>query len=153
MNRSFLLLVCLLVVMVTVVAGCAKPPLLGLKSPTELSKSDIQKVVEIALLTPEVQEELKKEPVYKADLQWVAIVWRGSEASELRYFEFNNVQNNPNYQLVSELAQWYPGVVIHFGEPSKWVIQVAVSLEAGKAVNVLSSPDLSSPGRFPPKSQ
>src|SRR3990170_8466 len=147
-SRLILTISFLVLISLVMVAGCAKPPP-GSQSPTELSDREKARVVEIALNTPEVQEQLKKEPKYKIDLQWVAIVWRGSEASELRYFEFDNVQNNPNYHLVSSSAVWYPGAVIHFGEPSKWVVQVAVSLEAGKAVNVLSSPDLSSPDRFP----
>lgn len=128
--------------------GCSARPA-GMESPAALSEAEKNKVIEIALDTPEAQQHLEEESSYTTDLVWVAIVWRGGEAAEIRYLPFENPQSDPNYRLVPEEAVWYPGATIRFGQPSSRVVQAAVDLETDQPVNVMSSPDLSSPDRFP----
>jgi len=147
-GKRLWLITTLLLMISFLMVGCARHPE-GLKNPKELTDIEKNRVIEIALHTPEATEWLKKESKYRTTLAWVSIVWWRGEASEIRYLPFEKPETDPNYQLVPQEAAWYPGVVIHFGEPSQFVIQVAVDLAKGKAVDVMSSPDLSSPERFP----
>ena len=49
-------------------------------------------------------------------------------------FEVWLVDNNSTDGTVEAVGKEYPDVTIMFGEPGKWIVSVAVDLEAGKAV-------------------
>ena len=65
--------VSLLGVVAFLLGGCAGHPE-GLKNPRELTDSEKDRVIEIALNTPEALRQLEKESTYRASLLWVAIV-------------------------------------------------------------------------------
>jgi len=105
--------------------------------PRELTGGEKAKVIELALNTPEVREWLEKESQYKASLEWVAINYENPEPYEWsweRIFEYDEIGKAA--ELVSEWTVVYPGVIIRFGEPTQFNIQVAVDLNTEKAVDV-----------------
>ena len=64
-----------LVVLVILVSGCAGHPK-GWQSPRELTGSEKDIIVKIALNTPEVLNQLETNKQYKTrDVDWIAIVW------------------------------------------------------------------------------
>jgi len=109
-------------------------PLVGCGgSEYRLSKSEKQKVVKIALNTPEVSERLEEEGQYVVRFMWMAVVWRDSEPSEVQFFYCDELEKRPG--SVSESAVFYPGVIIYIaGQPGSLI--VAVSLDTEQTVHV-----------------
>jgi len=105
----------------------------------QLTDSEKDKVIEIALSTPEVLKWLGKESKYKIRLAWAAIVWENSGYSVWQSLDYEVVDSGiPAY--VSKESNFYPEVVIHFGEPEQWVFQVDIDLETEKVVLVQEYP-------------
>ena len=95
-----------------------------------LTADEEARVIEIALGTPAAAEWLEKESVYTTRLVWVG-TWNEGSYSLL---EYDAVELGiPPYSWV-ESAVFYPGVVIHFGDPEEWVVMVGVDLETEKVV-------------------
>jgi len=138
----------LLVILVPLVSGCAGHPK-GWKSPRELTDIEKDRVVEIALNTPEALRQLETENKHKTtEVDWLAIVWDNSRWSAYWHIR-SEWETDPNYELVSEAAVFYPAVTIRFGEPEEWLVTVAVDLGTEKAVLVQEYPARKGPR--PPK--
>ena len=151
MEKRLWLPLSLLVAAALFVGSCTGHPE-GMENPRKLTEQEKAKVIDIALDAPRVSEWLEKESDYRIHgLDWYAIVWNssGDGYSQYRCFPYDDVETDPNYKLVPELALWYPGVTIAVGEGTIYQTQIAVDLAAEKAVMVLGPyPSLSSPDRF-----
>ena len=167
MRSRLWLAVILLVVAVLLAGGCAVQPA---RSPEEevepvitegsrwfpesdknfrqLTESEKGKVIEIALNTPQALKWLKKESQYETRLGWMAIRWENSKYAEWWALDYEVVESGVP-AFVSPLAVFYPEVLIHFGEPKQWVVQVAVDLETGEVALVEEYPFRTGP--TPPK--
>ncbi len=117
-----------------------------------LTEEEKEKAIEIALSTPAALEWRQKESQYRTSIDWIALnpTPEGEGYAGYRRFEYEIVEKGiPRGTIditppgsperivsvgVPEDAEIYPDVTILFGEPSKWVVSVAVDLEAGKAV-------------------
>lgn len=162
--KSRLWLATVLFVLIALVAGCAKVPRTvridnigaeGYDSPQKLTDSQQQRVVEIILNTPEAKEKPPVKSILRVSPTWTAIVWDNSQYSYLNcFFGLEGVEADPEYQTVPEVAAWYPGATIYFGDPQVshdgWLIQAAVDLGAGKAVHIISCPYRVEPVSPPP---
>ena len=151
MGKRLWLATSLLVVMAVLVGGCTGHPK-GMKSLRELTDSEKERVIEIALNTPEALKWREKQRYYDTSLDWVAMVWDGSEYeySEWRWIDYE-WEADENLKYVPEAAVFYPLVTIWFVSPRRWVIlvrwviQVAVDLETEKVVLVHEYPPKESP--------
>lgn len=117
------------------IASCTKGS--ATPMPRELTGGEKAKVIALALNTPEVREWLEKESQYKASLEWVAINYENPEPYEysaMYVFEYDEIEKAA--ELVSEWTVVYPGVIIRFGEPTRFNIQVTVDLNTEKTVAV-----------------
>jgi hypothetical protein len=101
--------------------------------------SEKARVTAAALDTPEIRAQLKKEPVYKTNLSWIAIVWNGSQTSELRVLDYD-WRNDPNFALVTRSSVFYALELFNFGEPANWQVYMAVNPDTGKAFVVMENP-------------
>jgi hypothetical protein len=131
------------------VTGCAGH-VRGMKDVRWLTDAEKEKMVEIALATPQATERLAQYgPAYKADLSWVTIVWEDDgQYSEWRNYEYDIVATGlprgeqvitvpgSSEQMrmmgVPESAEIYSWVVINFGEPPEWQVYVAVNPDTGR---------------------
>jgi len=146
----------LLVVIALLAGGCVGHPR-GMKDVRWLTEDEKNRVIEIALGTPEASGRLKEYgSQYTASLGWVAIVWGNSEYSEWRSFDYDIVETgvprgtveiNPEgssekirVEGVSGSAEFYAWVVINFGEPPEWQVYVAVNPDTGKVALVEENP-------------
>lgn len=123
-----------------------------------LTDEEKQKIIDIALNTPAAQEWLQKESQYKTNIDWIALNpdHEGEGYSGYQHFEYEIVgkgiprgtlditpaDSHTTYRFtgVPEDAEIYPNVTIWFGEPARWVVSVAVDLEAERAVYVEDYP-------------
>ena len=143
------------------VTGCAGH-VRGMKDVRWLTDAEREKVVEIALATPQATERLAQYgPEYKADLSWVSIVWsKNGQFSQWRSFEYDIVSTGlprgiqltvlPDGTKISmegvpESAEIYSWVQIDFGEPSQWQVYVAVNPDTGKVAFAQENPFNSGP--------
>ena len=138
----------LLIAMALLVGGCTGHPK-GMKSPRELTEGEKDRVMEIALNTPQASKWRTKESKYKTGLRWIAVVWENSEASEWLSLDYE-WEADENYQFIPESAIIYPEVIICFGEPRQWIVQVAVDLDTEKVVLVEEYPARGGPTPKPP---
>jgi len=145
--RSRLWLAISLLVIVALLAGCAGHPE-GMESPRRLTDNEKDKVVEIALNTPEALRQLETESKYKTEVDWIAIVWNNSQCSAWWHIDYE-WETDENLKNVPESAVFYPQVGIRFGEPEEWLVAVAVDLETEKAVLIHEYPARKGPA--PPK--
>jgi len=105
--------------------------------PCELTGGEKAKVIEIALHTPEVGEWLEKESEYEITLVWVATNYENPEPYEYSWmsiFGYDEIEKAA--EVISEWTVVYPGVIIRFGEPTQFNIQVTVDLNTEKTVDV-----------------
>ena len=138
-KKRLWLVASLLVIVALLVGGCAGHPE-GMKSPRRLTDNEEDKVVEIALNTPEALRQLETENKYKTEeVDWLAIVWDNSRWSAYWHIR-SEWETDPNLELVPESAVFYPAVTIRFGEPEQWTVTVAVDLDTEKAVLVQEHP-------------
>ncbi|MHC4310561.1 MAG: hypothetical protein ACYSSN_11500 [Planctomycetota bacterium] len=127
------------IMLIIFISGCVGQPK-GWESLRELSNNEKDRIVKIALNTPEVLKQLETNKQYKAsDVDWIAIVWDNSQWSA--YWRIRSEwETDPNYNLVSESAVFYPATTIVFGDPEDWQITVAVDLDTEKSVFVQECP-------------
>lgn len=162
MKKAFWLLVILMALVSLVVGGCrqdgsnsktdyetasAEHPK-GMESPRLLTEEEKEKVIEIALKTPEALKQMEKFDSYDVTLKWIAIVWENSELSEWSAINYD-WKNDPNFGRISGVVEFYTEVLINFGEPHAWQVYVAVNPDTGKAVFVQENPFRTGP--TPPK--
>ena len=156
MRKRLYLAASLLVVIALLAGGCVGHPR-GMKDVRWLTEDEKNRVIEIALGTPEASGRLKEYgSQYTASLGWVAIVWGNSEYSEWRSFDYDIVETGvPRGTVevtpegstekivvagVPESAELYSWVVINFGEPPEWQVYVAVNPDTGKVALVEENP-------------
>ena len=132
-----------------------------MKSLRWLTDAEKDRVIEIALNTPEALKQLEKDSHYETRLSWIAIVWRNSEYSEYRGLDYEWVEEEilppppdnlpPGVVLstVPESAEFYSRVVINFGEPPQWQVMAAINPDTGKVALVEENPFRRGP--TPPK--
>lgn len=135
----------LLTVASLLLSGCAVHPK-GLDKPRDLTDAENAGVVEIALSTPEAQRQLESKAPYTTEVNWLAVIWSGSEWSA--YYHINaEWKTDPNLSNVPDSAVFYPYVTIRFGEPATWQIAVAIDLETGIVALVHEYPAGKGPGQ------
>ena len=120
-----------------------------------LTEGEKEKVIEIALNTPEALEWRQKEGAYKTRLDWIAMYpdSSGKGYNGYRHFDYEIVETGiPIYPpdrivLIGEQksAEIYPNVHISFGEPLMWQVSVVVDLEKEEAVYIDAYPARNSP--------
>jgi hypothetical protein len=106
----------------------------GMESPRWLTDAEKERVVEIALGTPQAIEAKETYGTYRIILGWVGIVWRVNHASELWGIDYEMVDNVPDN--VPQSAEYYSRVDIYFGEPERVLLRVAVNPDTGKVAHV-----------------
>ena len=132
-----------------------------------LTEEEKEKAIEIALSATPAQEWRQKESQYKTSIDWIALTPNpdGEGYSGYRKFEYEIVEKgiprgtvditppgSPERIVsvgVPDDAEIYPDVTIVFGEPGKWIVSVAVDLEAGRVVYAEGYPFRTGP--TPPK--
>ena len=157
MGEKFWVVASLMVAVAVLAGGCTGHPE-GIKSLRWLTDAEKDRVVEIALGTPEASRQLEKESQYETSLSWIAIVWNGSghEYSEWRAFDYETVETGIPRGIVDvtpegypekivmvgvpESAELYSLVTINFGEPPRWQASVAVNPDTGKVALVQENP-------------
>lgn len=148
MKKQAPFMIGLLVSILLLITSCAGHPA-GWTNPRELSDVEKAKVTAAALDTPEIRAQLEKNPVYKASLSWIAIVWNGSRASEWRILNYD-WENDPNFALVTKSSVYYALELFNFGEPPNWQVYIAVNPDTGKAFTVMENPFRTGPASLPP---
>ena len=128
----------LLVSIILLITSCASHPA-GWTNPRELTDAEKVKVTAAALDTPEIRAQLKKNPVYKTSLNWIAIVCNGSQASSWRILNYD-WGKDPNFVLVDKASVFYALELFNFGEPPNWQVYMAVNPDTGKAFMVMENP-------------
>jgi len=122
----------LLLLMALLVASCVEYP----KRIKLLTDNEKDRLIEIALDTPEVSKWLKNGSIYKAEVGWIAIVWKNSEAGEWHVLDYEEVANGSPPQYIPESATIYPSVLIRVGEPEQVHVHVAFDQETEQVVLV-----------------
>ncbi len=111
----------------------------GLRNLTDAEK---EKVIQIALKTPEAKSALETYGIYKAEFQWAAIVWEGSVIKEHRVINYDIVEWGIPPELPAS-AIIYPHILFHFGElepaypEGRYLVDVTVDLVNEKAVGLV----------------
>lgn len=136
-KKLFLILAMLVLGLILVSISCTRNSTTSNFHP--LSEAEKEKVIQIALDTPEASAQLQKGLKYTASLDWVGIVWVGTHASEEWGFDYDAVEkgipsNIPQSAIIYSRAQ------LSFGEPPEVLIRVAVDIPTEKAVFVESYP-------------
>ena len=106
----------------------------GMESLRWLTDEEKDKVIEIALNTPEAIEMSEEYGVNKTGISWVGIVWLGNHASELWGLDYEMVTKIPDN--VPETAEFYSQVEIYFGEPERVLMRVAINPDTGKVAHI-----------------
>ena len=122
----------------------------GCSQPRPLTEGEKAEVVEIAVGSQEASTWLQGRTDYRiGSVDWYAIVWSNGEAGTWWSLEYDTVASEGVPEFVSPYALWYPGVTIAVGEGTIYQMQIAVDLNAGKAVMVDGPyPSPGSPDRF-----
>ena len=153
MKKGLRLVTSLIVITALIVGGCAGHPE-GMKSLKWLTDEEKDRVIEIALNTPEALRQREKYSHYETNLSWIAIVWDSSEYSYSEYWGLDYkwveeetlppIPDNPPpgvvFATVPESAEFYSRVIINFGEPPRWQVSVAVNPDTEKVALVEENP-------------
>ena len=135
MKKKLWIVVSLLVIVVLLATGCAGHPK-GMKSLRWLTDAEKERVIEIALTTPEALQAKDAYGPYSTSLGWVAIDWR-DHVGDLFGLDYECVDEGvPAY--VPESAEFYSWVEIDFGEPPQLELRVAINPDTGKVAHVWS---------------
>ncbi len=100
-----------------------------------LTDAEKDKLIEIALNTPEAARARETYSLYETSLRWVAINWRNHHAAELWGLDYECVDEGVPAN-VPESAEFYSQVVIDFGEPPRLELRVAINPDTGKVAHV-----------------
>jgi hypothetical protein len=126
----------LLVLAVLLADGCIGHPK-GIDSLRWLTDAEKERVIEIALDTPEAAGAREAYGYYEASLRWVAINWCFHHATDLYGLDYECVEEGIP-ENIPESAELYSRVDIEFGEPPRELIRVAVNPDTGKVAYVES---------------
>ena len=138
MRKKLWLAASLLVIAVLLAGGCAGHPK-GMKSLRWLTDAEKDRVIEIALNTPEAASAREGYRHYEASVKWVAINWRNHHAAELCVLDYEYEQLAKWIsEHVPESAEFYSQVEIYFGEPPQCLLSVAINPDTGKVAFVTS---------------
>ena len=138
----------LLVVVALLVGGCVGHSK-GIKPLTDDEKD---RLVEIALNTPEALRYLENESKYEIEVTWVALGWKNSKAGEWHPLDYEEIAdgNLPSDRLIlAESVTIHPQVYIRVGEPVRMSISVAFDRETEKVVHVELLPGRPTAGPTP----
>ncbi|MBI2860310.1 MAG: hypothetical protein HYX91_02235 [Chloroflexi bacterium] len=123
-----------------------------------LTEAEKGRAIEISLDTPAAREQRQKDSQYRTHISWIALdpSREGEGYSGYRKFDYDIVEKGiPRGTMdvtppgsperivsvgVPDDAEIYPNVTISFGEPPRWIVSVAVDLDAEKAVYVEEYP-------------
>lgn len=133
-TKRYITLVVLLICLFLVFVSCTKA-----STSRNLTEEEKSRATQIALNTSEAQTQLEQGITYKSDLNWVAIVWQFSRASEIHAFDYDEWETGIPSNIPRS-AVIYSRVSLTFGEPERLLVEVAVDLATGKAVFVQSFP-------------
>jgi len=150
-RKGLSLVASLLVVIALLVAGCAGHPK-GMKSLRWLTDAEKDRVIEIALNTPEAKKAREEYGVYETRLSWLAVKWGGVDYEEYWGLDYEWVDEEilppppddmpPDivFTPIPESAEFYSRVTIRFGEPARWQVSVAINPDTGKVALVEENP-------------
>jgi hypothetical protein len=140
MKKKYTLLLVLTIILVAILASifvvCTHHPK-GMDSLRWLTDEEKDKVIEIALNTPEAIEIGKEYGINRTSISWVAIVWRYN-ASELWGLDYEMAGKIPDN--VPKSAEFYSRVDVYFGEPERALMRVAVNPDTGEVAHVETHP-------------
>jgi hypothetical protein len=108
----------------------------GMESIRWLTDEEKDKVIEIALNTPEATDMSKEYGVNKTGISWVAIEWQNGVS--MHGFDYEMVSKVPDN--VPETAEFYSRVEIYFGEPERVLMEVAVNPDTCKVARIITHP-------------
>ncbi|MFC1928032.1 hypothetical protein ACFLXK_00330 [Chloroflexota bacterium] len=134
MRNRLWLAASLLVIMALLVSGCGNPK--GIKPLTDKEKD---RLIEIALDTPEALRYLKNESKYEIEVRWVALGWNDSKASSWHPMDYEEIADGnlpSDRRYLSERVTIHPEVYIRVGEPVRMFISVAFDRDAEEVVHV-----------------
>jgi len=110
-----------------------------MKSLRWLTDEEKERVIEIALNTPEALSLLEKYSQYETRVNWVAISWLFNHAAELGKLDYESVDKGIP-ATVPESAEFYSQVEIYIGGPPdyypKYLLSVAINPDTGKVAHV-----------------
>ena len=134
MEKKSWLAASLLITVAILVSGCSGHPK-GMKSLRWLTDAEKDRVIEIALNTPQALGLLETESYYETSVRWAAINWRNDHAAELWGLDYEDVDGGVPGR-VPESAEFYSQVVIYFGEPARYLLRVAINPDTGKVAHI-----------------
>jgi hypothetical protein len=135
--RKGLLLIAVLVIALLLAYGCAGHPD-GIDSLRWLTDAEKEKVIEIALNTPEAAAARENYGYYEVSLGWAAIEWRNHHAASVSMLDYECVEEGIP-EGVPESAELYSRVDIEFGESPQYLrelIWVVVNPDTGEVAFV-----------------
>jgi hypothetical protein len=107
-----------------------------------LTDAEKDRVIEIALNTPEALGLLETETYYEASVRWVAINWLNDHVAELWGFDYEDVDEGVP-ENVPESAELYSQVEIYIAGATyypKHLIRVAINPDTGEVAHVERHP-------------
>ena len=134
MRKKLWLAASLLITMAILVGGCSGNSK-GMKSLRWLTDAEKDRVIEIALNTPQALRLLGEESHYETSVKWVAINWLNDHADELWELDYEDVDGGVP-ERVPESAEFYSRVEIYFGEPAYYLLRVAINPDTGKVAHI-----------------
>jgi hypothetical protein len=140
MRKGLWLTISLLLIVALLVVGCTGHPK-GIESLRWLTDAEKDRLIEIALNTPEALSLLEKGSQYETRVGWAAINWRDN-GGEVTLFDYECVEKGVP-EGVPESAEFYSQVEIYIGEPDyypKYLLNVAINPDTGKVVHVVGHP-------------
>jgi hypothetical protein len=133
--RRLMLVITMFCMISLLSAGCAGHPK-GMKNLRWLTDAEQDKVIEIALNTPEALQAKDSYDPYDTSLGWVAIDWHDN--SRYRYGIDYDYEQSERWisEHIPESAEFYSRVDIYFGDPPELLIRVAINPDTGKVADV-----------------
>jgi len=139
MKKGIAGLLMLLVLLSTLFMGCKGYPE-GMKEFRRLTEEEKDKLVEIALDTPEAEKSLEKYDEYSVALFWGYLNWRLKDgeyqAGGSQLIQDAGFDENPFSENERDDSELYYYVILFFGEPSKESVTVAINPDNKEVANV-----------------
>jgi len=104
-----------------------------------LTDDEKDRLIEIALNTPEALRQLEKESVYRTEVNWIAM-----NNSTRWMLDYETVESGISAHI-PQSAVFFPPIRIRFGEPERWQVMVAVDLDTEKVVLMAENPARNGP--------
>ena len=138
MRKKLWLTASLLITVAILVSGCSGHPE-GMKSLRWLTDAEKDRVIEIALNTPEALGLPGTETYYEASVEWVAINWVNDHAADIFWgLDYEDVDGGvPEH--VPESAEFYSQVEIYIAGATyypMYLLRVAINPDTGKVAHI-----------------